>query len=436
MTDYPRVLFITPHAFNHLTGGGVTFSNLFQGWPKEYLATIHDDIVPTSDDVCDQYYFLGPEEIDLAEPLRSLRKWRNKGNQNNATTRKKNTEAGKEQVSRGGGMVSRLLGDSVPQKAVLSPSLEKWIADFKPDVIYTILGNNGYLSLIEKIKKRFSLPHVIHFMDDWPDSAYKSGVFAASQNRLMRKKLKTLSSSAAVRMGICDAMCEAFSNRYAPGFIPFQNTVDIDKWAPLCRKSSKHIEEAHTLLYVGSIFANAQLTSLVECAEQVVKFSEAGKNMIFEIASPTFLIEPVRHLFPDHEAVRFIDPIDDDEAFYKKISHAGALLLPVNFDEISTRFIKFSMPTKVSAYLASGTPVLVYGPEGLAQISYAQDCQWGHVVAQHNADALAKALVEIFEDVQLRDRLMTTSQKIARERHDASVVRTQFRAALFNAANQ
>lgn len=43
--DATRVLFLTSSAFNKVTGGGITFSNLFVGWPIEAIATIHNDPV-------------------------------------------------------------------------------------------------------------------------------------------------------------------------------------------------------------------------------------------------------------------------------------------------------------------------------------------------------------------------------------------------------
>ena len=56
--NLPRVLFITPFAFNSVSGCGVTYSNLFGGWPKDRLATLHDDFLPVATDVCERYYHL------------------------------------------------------------------------------------------------------------------------------------------------------------------------------------------------------------------------------------------------------------------------------------------------------------------------------------------------------------------------------------------
>src|SRR3546814_20737257 len=74
MNQHPRVLFVTPHAFNRVTGGGITFSSLFRGWPADRLATAHSDPEPTSDDVCRLYFRLGPAQIDYVWPISCLRR--------------------------------------------------------------------------------------------------------------------------------------------------------------------------------------------------------------------------------------------------------------------------------------------------------------------------------------------------------------------------
>jgi hypothetical protein len=68
---FPRVLFITPCAFNHLRGSGITFSNLFQGWPQDFLATVHSDPASVGHDVCSRYYRLTKGEIHWIWPFPS-----------------------------------------------------------------------------------------------------------------------------------------------------------------------------------------------------------------------------------------------------------------------------------------------------------------------------------------------------------------------------
>src|SRR6202035_124025 len=111
MSEFPRVLFVTPAAFNHLTGGGVTFSNLFAGWPKDRIATAHNDMVPTSHDVCDRYFVLGRAEIDLFAPLRIARAIRDR----RAKPQMQSAGSGATPVG-SPGLIGRIQGDSAPQR--------------------------------------------------------------------------------------------------------------------------------------------------------------------------------------------------------------------------------------------------------------------------------------------------------------------------------
>jgi glycosyltransferase involved in cell wall biosynthesis len=119
----------------------------------------------------------------------------------------------------------------------------------------------------------------------------------------------------------------------------------------------------------------------------------------------------------------------DDLTFFQEISAADALLLPVNFDDTSVDFIRYSMPTKVPAYLNSGTPVLAYGSPETAQIRYAADAGWGRVVTERSLALLKDALKQIVCDKALRGTLSAAARQAAAN-HDARVVRSDFQELL------
>jgi hypothetical protein len=213
-------------------GGGITFSNLFHGWPKDRLACVHCDTVPTSDDVCDQYYRLGPAEIDIAAPLRLAQSvLRRRSAARGADAPAAAAPAGARRSGLRRALQRAVLGTTPPERARLSPALEDWIAGFRPDVLFTILGNNGMMDLIERIRSRFELPLVPHMMDDWPSTAYRDGLLGRWQRQRMRRRLEHAFAVAAVRLGIGTAMCEAFERRYGLPFVPFQNTLDVARWS-------------------------------------------------------------------------------------------------------------------------------------------------------------------------------------------------------------
>ena len=358
MTEFPRALFVTPAAFNHLTGGGVTFSNLFAGWPKDRIATVHNDVVPTSDDVCDRYFVLGRAEIDLFAPLRVARAIRDRDTKTQASC----GGIGAVGPTERRGLIARIQGDSAPQRVRLTKELDRWVADFKPELLYTILGSNAFMELTAVIRRKFALPMVVHMMDDFPAINYRRGVFARYERARMEKLLAENIRAAKTCMGICADMCAAFSERYRRPFVPFQNCVDVERWRPVVRTDGAVKGKPSRVLYFGSVFANAQLGSLVDLCRSVARLNADGMPVELEIASPAPQLAAHRDALAIHPAIRLIQPTQDDREYFATLAAADALVLPINYDAETVDYIRYSMPTKVPAYLASGTPILVYGP--------------------------------------------------------------------------
>jgi glycosyltransferase involved in cell wall biosynthesis len=431
--EFPRVLFVTPAAFNHLTGGGVTFSNLFAGWPKDRIATVHNDAVPTSDDVCERYYVLGRAEIDLFAPLRLVRALRDR--QAKAATSGGGAGAPGAALRDGtAGLIARVQGDSAPQRVRLTGALERWIADFKPELLYTLLGSNAFMELTTAVRRKFALPTVIHMMDDFPTINYRRGMFARYERNRMEKLLAENFAAATACMGICAEMCAAFSQRYGRAFVPFQNCVDVERWRPVVRTDSAARGTPPRILYFGSVFANAQLASLLDLCRSIARLNCDGLPIQFDIASPASQLAAHRGDLMVHPAIRLIEPTRDDRQFFATLAAADALVLPINYDAETVDFIRYSMPTKVPAYMASGTPILVYGARGIAQVDYAAREGWGHVVCERDAAALDAGLRRILADAPLRESLRARAQALASANHDSVRVRHEFQDALKAAA--
>jgi glycosyltransferase involved in cell wall biosynthesis len=426
-SSFPRALFVTPAAFNHLTGGGVTFSNLFAGWPKDRIATVHNDTVPTSTDVCDRYFVLGRAEIDLFAPLRAVRAIRDRGGKSDSVG------AGVGPVERRG-PIARIQGDSAPQRVRLTAALERWIADFRPELLYTILGSNAFMELVGKIRGRFALPTVVHMMDDFPAVSYRRGAFAPLERARMQRLLAEHFRAATACMGICAEMCAAFSHRYGRSFLPFQNCVDVERWRRVVRSATATKGPVHRVLYFGSVLANAQLASLVDICRSVARLNGEGFPIAFDIAGPAPQLARHGAVLAIHPAIRLVAPTEDDGAFFEMLAAADALVLPVNYDAETVEFIRYSMPTKVPAYMASGTPILVYGPRGIAQVDYAERERWGHVVSAREPSALDSGLRQILSEPALRESLRLRAQATAAANHDSVTVRGRFQDALKAAA--
>jgi glycosyltransferase involved in cell wall biosynthesis len=428
----PRALFVTPAGFNHITGGGITFSALFRDWPADRLATVHNDPVPTTDDVCRQYYRLGPAEITRWP------RWSASSGTFQAAPAALSSDGAP--ASSGLRTAKRwIAGNGWPDTGRLTPQLESWIDAFKPQILYTILGTIGMMELVNAIRRRFALPLVVHFMDDWPSYLYRGGLLSFAARARMNFLIRRLVGAAIQHMAICDSMAEAFEERYGVPFSVYHNPVNMEAvagWigeAPMA-KGGDGTENALRVLYVGSIFDNAQARSLIDIARAVASLAQRGRDIRFDLYSPLHLAERFRAAIELAPNVRLHDTIADDARFFRTISAADVLVLPVNFDADSVRLVRYSMPTKLPAYMASGTATLVYGPPGIAQVEYARRYGWGYVVDREGVEEVTQALTRLADDETLRTKLAARAGALAIERHDATTVRRAFQANLIAAA--
>lgn len=424
---FPKVLFISPCAFNHITGGGVTFSNLFKGWPQERLATVHNDRVPVSKDVCSMYFQLQDEEINWIYPFDKLKQFLGITNTDSIQSQQATKTWIKNILLR---MPKMILGDAgIPDRGRLSPRLQSWIEAYNPDIIYTILGTIGHLELVEEVKTEFKLPLAIHLMDDGVTDPQRKGIFGDYARRIYNKKFRELLPRADIRMGICEKMCQAYELRYGYPFIPFQNSVDIAKWSGYS-KTNISINGPVKIVYMGSILPQAQIQSLIDCCHVVDELQREGMDLRLDIYTPLSVLGHHANYFSNLRSVYIHDAVVNDDVYFRILGEADILLLPVNFDSKSVHYIYYSMPAKVPSYLCSGTPILVYGPQEVAQIEYASQRGWGYVVTKRDLMMLKRAILELSRNNSLRKTISEKAVAAAKENHDSTKVRELFQRRL------
>jgi glycosyltransferase involved in cell wall biosynthesis len=418
-------MLLSSESFQKVTGGGVTFTNLFANWPKENIASIHLDPLPLDSDICSNYYLLTEKEIFPWGVFKLFTKTL-------YTTYKKNSDKLNSQ-----NFFLRILrffkkilfGDSIPKNVRLTPELFDWIKGFRPTILYSTLGSNHMMELTECLRLQFHLPLVVHIMDDWVSVPYRGGLLSSWQNKKRDRLLRHMLEVATLRFSICDEMSEAYGHRYGKIFESFQNVIDISAWQQF-RKPPNLVGSPVRVAYIGSIFPNAQLISICDVSRAVQEISDEGFSMTFEIYSPNHHTELYRKQLVAGKSVSLSDTIQDDKVFFSILQAVDILIIPVNFDEDSIRFIRYSMPTKVPAYLSAGTPILVYGPPDVAQIAYADKAGWALTVVEPDHEKLKQSLIMLATNMTLRERVSRCALIAAEQKHDANRIRPVFHSAL------
>ncbi len=431
---YPKVLIIG-QSFNKKNGGGVTISNLFKDWPKDKLAVASNNNLYSDLDtsVCSVYYQLGynnklhPFPLNIILPKINCGIIPINGNTNSTSTSVAPVKAGKYKlIYQALTAVLHFSGIyNIFYTLKITPQFAAWVKQYNPDIIYAQLATLEMITFVDDVHELIKKPVALHIMDDWPLTISKPGILHGYWKKRIDKAFRVLINKSSVLMSICDAMSEEYKLRYAKNFIPFHNPIDIDYWKPANTKNYI-IENKFTILYAGRIGFGIQ-SSIKDIANAVKEIAKNNSNIVFEIQTgDKELLDKSVQL---NEYVKWTAPIPYT-SLPAKFTSVDLLLLPQDFDYKSVQFLKYSFPTKVSEYMISGTPILVYGDKSTGLTKYALKNEWCYVVTQNNTAALISAINELYKNTALRKKLGENAQQIAVATEDAITVRENFRKAL------
>ncbi len=73
------------------------------------------------------------------------------------------------------------------------------------------------------------------------------------------------------------------------------------------------------------------------------------------------------------------------------------LILPISFLSDEALFAKYSMPTKLSDYMASGVPIIMIAPDGIAISNFFKENNCGFIINFNDKALIEKELIKIFE---------------------------------------
>jgi glycosyltransferase involved in cell wall biosynthesis len=445
---YPRVLILGP-TFDQVTGGGITLTNLFAGWPADRLALASFDPCSVEPAPADLQYRLGGAErpwipllrfagaIDRADGGPATENVRG-GVGGPSAALSSQVPAGplgqvRPLVKKGFHLLARSLGsEEVLRPMAASVRLIAWARDFRPDLLYTQLGDLGVCRLAMGMAAALGVPTAIHMMDDWPVAIYTRGLLGRRLERETDAAMRRLVGRAAACIAISQAMADEYGARYGRQWSYFHNPVDPARWraADAAARSSADARE-FALVYSGRIGPGIE-ASVLDVCRAVAGLRRQGKRVRLDLHSPHFERSNDPR-FAGIDGVHLHGAIPDAD-MAATLGAANALVLPFDFHGDAAAFARLSFPTKAPAYEATGVPILVYAPAGHAVAADAATRGWGYVVGEPDLDKLMEAVARLMQDGALRAELSRRALADVVERHEAGAVRARFAATLAEAA--
>lgn len=429
--DYPNIL-IFGQPFNDFSGGGITLTNLFKQWPKDKIAVtfIGHGLLNVTIDICDTYYQLGEEEHKWVFPFNLIQRKFPSGlksfDSKDRLKSAKNIRTGLRfkivnsffyPFLRWIGLFHAL------SHIYLSDRLTSWLKEFKPDILYIQASTRETILFARDLNDFLKIPSVIHVMDDWPSTISNRGLLKNYWNKKINREYRDLLGKATLHLSISEAMSEEYMKRYNKIFIPFHNPIETDRWLKHSKTVFSINPDHVTILYSGRVGDYGIADSLLEVASAIDSMNTEF-SVRLHIQAPAHAKNSLDRLLKFKCVV--INPFVEYEKIPEVFSQADMLILANDFTKQGVNYLRYSMPTKASEYMISGTPIIVYASEKTAISKFFRTNECGFCVTHQNREEIIKAFEFLINNEEYRKNISRNAVNLAKEKFDAEKVRKEF----------
>jgi glycosyltransferase involved in cell wall biosynthesis len=431
--SFKRILIIG-QPFNNSFGGGITLTSLFKEWPKDKIAvaSIGHSMFKVSTEVCDNYYQLGKEEQSWIFPFNILQKSFPSGllsfnsqephGQTSASIniRKTLVESLFFPLLHWFGLFHCL------SKITFSQHFLKWLSVYKPEILYLQVTTREEILYSIQLCDYLNIPTAIHIMDDWPSTISKKGLLKNYWRKKIDKEFRQLLDRVDLFFSISEAMSSEYLKRYNREFKAFHHSIDISRYNQINSKAQKS-DNSFKILYIGRIGV-ANKHSIYLFSKTISQFKSDHYDVhlyIFTNDINTRESKPIEKL----ENVK-IFPAVNHNAVPELLPQYDLLLLPLDFTEMGLKYARYSIPTKASEYLASGTPVLVFAPKEMAISKFCTNNDCGFCVTDQSPEKIKDAIKFLINNEDYRLKLSNNAVNLAKELFDENKVRRKFQQLL------
>ena len=288
--------------------------------------------------------------------------------------------------------------------------LKTWLDREQPDCIFVAPGVAKFLyDMALRIAKDRKLPIVSYICDEYYFVKKPDQLLDRVRLRLLQKKMEQLMQ----RSNHLVVISEELKTEYAAHF--GVETSVIMTGADSVPAAAEEQQAPGQLCYFGNIRCNRYHT-LAEIGRELESINrERGTDYRLKI----YTGEQDPAILRELQQIAAVDLCGfvTGEAYGQAVAQAQLLLHTEAFDEASMDFTRHSVSTKIAEALASGIPLVAYGPEELSSIRHLLRHRCALVATSR--DELRDVLLTALEDEQARTLAVNHARHAAEQLHDS-----------------
>jgi len=265
-----------------------------------------------------------------------------------------------------------------------------------------------------------SIPMVLIVHDDWIHTQQRRApMLKACYRALFRFAIRRAAHIKSVSLGMQEFVrdtCGRESELQLPAIAPYPAEELADAApAPLAKEPIR-------IVYAGAIIENAEALVRLVKNGSLERFGVPTCSLDLYVSLTT---ERFFELGWAHDLIHLRGWVSHLE-LRRALCGADILFLPVSFAKEEIPVVIAGFPTKTADYMASGRPILVFGPEYSSLVRYAREYGFAEVVTEPGDDALAKGIRDIVNSPTRRAELVSRAFSVLSTNHDIFKQRREF----------
>ncbi len=358
--EMPKVLMIHANPIHETDDAtSQTLNSLFGGWEPKRLAQIICRHTPASGH---QIYHLSSEEVVGVNLYHKIRRPRAKVNQEAASVPGL-VDLGSEGAALALKNLVLTYAEVLPYR--IGDGLNKFIKQFQPDVIYSLLGHYRIIKLVADLARIHSLPVVPHFMDDWISTRFAEQKIFHPIRGCINYTLKNLMMNVKEGLTISPAMAEEYMARFHIPMKPLMNCVNIPQYVQPTLPAGN---DTRIITYAGGLHLY-RWESALAVSQAVEAMRSKGENIEFHIYTSEANQSQHSPRFSGYAGTRML-PYVDTKSLGRIYGHSCMLVHLESFRPVASRYTRLSISTKIPEYMVAAKPILAVGPRGIASIEH------------------------------------------------------------------
>jgi len=314
--------------------------------------------------------------------------------------------------------LKRLLRDMVWKvSSWYTKDLQQWLDRENPDCIFLAPGYAKFIyDIALTVSRKRNIPVIVYICDDNYFLAAPETLLGRIQLRLLQKKTRQIMDGSKLVVAISKEIGDQYSREFS-----IESEVIMTGAGFEVAQESPDRAEINTFSYFGNLDLSRE-KSLADIGRVLDEINDQqGTGYVLNI----YTSNETPAEFSDIKSIK-MGGFLVGEAFSKAFRSADCLVHVESFDEEMKDLVKGSVSTKIADSLASGIPLLAYGPAGIASMEHLRrnDCAF----VADSVESLKTVIGQLLSDREMRNRISENARNTAACYHTSSANSVRLRA--------